>query len=179
MPYDRVNLPNRKSYRRPGWNYASEAWYFITVCVHERVCCLGEVIEAGLVDPYVRLSPTGKIVLSELMETQFLRPYMAIDTFVIMPNHIHLLIEIHTEPRSSQRPETQLNANSISVIIGQWKAMSTARIRREVDENFAWHTRFYDSIVRDEVSLDRIRRYIQDNPKEWYRDRNRAADVYM
>jgi len=104
---------------------------------------------------------------------------MAIDTFVIMPNHIHLLIEIHTEPRSSQRPETQLNANSISVIIGQWKAMSTARIRREVDENFAWHTRFYDSIVRDEVSLDRIRRYIQDNPKEWYRDRNRAADVYM
>ncbi len=179
MPNDRGDLPNRVSYRRPGWNYASVGWYFITVCVKDRICCLGEVIDGANVGPYVRLSPPGKIVLDELMQTQFLRPYVNLDTFVIMPNHVHFLVEIHTEPSSSQVPGTQLSANSMSVIIGQWKAMATMRIRREIDSNFAWHDRFYDIILWHDFEIERVRAYIQDNPKEWYRDRNKPSGVYM
>lgn len=150
----------------------------MTVCVKNREDRLGEVIENQFGDAIVRLSSAGKIVLSELMETQFLRPYIGIDEFVIMPNHVHILLEIHTTPNKKENNK-QLKPNSLGVMIGAWKAKSTAAIRMTGEASFAWQDRFYDSVVRDDVAINHIREYIRNNPKNWLTDRNNPLGVYM
>jgi putative transposase len=179
MPNDRSDLPNRVSYRRPGWNYASAGWYFITFCTKNRVCDLGEVVIGGAGNAEVKLSQSGKIVLSELMETFVQRPNIAVDEYVIMPNHVHILFEIHDDTGAAPGASGQFTANSISVAVAQLKSLATKRIRSEINPNFAWLGRFYDVVVRDEASLERIREYIRNNPREWHRDRNNQSGVYM
>ncbi len=66
----------------------------------------------------VHLSDIGEIAKSELFETQLARPNIAIDTFVIMPNHAHLLLEIHDEGSGKERKTLQ--SNSLGTIVGWW-----------------------------------------------------------
>ncbi len=165
------------SARLPGWNYASVGWYFVTVCTKDRICSLSDIVAKADGNYEVQLSDIGKIVLSELLETQIARPNIFIDTFVIMPNHVHILLEIHDDTGSLKKRGT-LQPNSLGAIIGWWKSAATKRISA-IDDAFAWQPRFYDAIVRDETSLVRIRRYIKNNPRAWYRDRNNPDGVYM
>ncbi len=167
------------SSRLPGWNYASVGWYFVTFCTKNRVCNLGEIVADQSGHPQIKLSDVGQIVLSELLETSVQRPNMAIDEYVIMPNHVHVLLEIHEDNGASENPSGQFEPDSISVAIAHIKSLSTKRIRAHLDREFAWQTRFYDSVVRDEASLNRIREYIRNNPREWHRDRNNPFGVCM
>jgi REP element-mobilizing transposase RayT len=164
------------SARLPQWNYASMGWYFVTICTKNRECLFGEIIKSSNGDYDIQLSDIGKIARSELFETQVSRPNIVIDTFVIMPNHVHLLLEISDEGVLKERKTLQ--PGSLGAVIGWWKSAVTKGALR-LDAHFGWQSRFYDVIVRNETDLNRIRRYIQDNPKEWYRDRNKPSGVYM
>jgi len=64
-------------------------------------------------------------------------------------------------------------SDSLGSIIGQFKSKSTKRIRGAGYCDFAWQTRFYDHIIRDNADLERIRRYIKENSEKWEKDRNR------
>ena len=103
-----------------------------------------------------------------------------LDRWVIMPNHFHGVIVIESDGLCRNVPRhvpTQtgihpLIKNSVSSVVNHFKG----NVKRYCNQNqmafFAWQARFYDHIIRDDRSLDLIRRYIDENPRRWGRDRN-------
>jgi REP element-mobilizing transposase RayT len=179
-----------ESTRLRGWDYSREGLYFVTICTHNRVHCFGEVIAGEMV-----LSPIGKIVAEEWQKTPLIRPNVELDAWILMPNHSHGIVMIMHQMQISEPPvETprrgvsttnpdapiaRLQPNSLGAIIGQFKSVCTKRIWAAGFRDFAWQPRFYDSIIRNERSLVRIREYIINNPRRWEQDRNNLAGIYM
>jgi putative transposase len=87
-----THIPNqlhRRSIRLKGYDYSQEGLYFVTLCVQDRVCLFGRV-ENG----FLALSDFGKIAQGELLKTNDIRPNVEIDSFVVMPNHVHFIVHI-------------------------------------------------------------------------------------
>ncbi|MGZ5244425.1 MAG: transposase, partial [Bacteroidia bacterium] len=93
--------------------------------------------------------------------------------FVIMPNHVHGIIIIEkddSEIKLSDKGRFQNQGkNTISSIIGSYKSVVT-KYARVIDSSFAWQARFYDVIVKDEISYNNIRQYILENSEKWQND---------
>jgi REP element-mobilizing transposase RayT len=81
------NYPSRKSQRWKSFDYSSTGWYFLTFCVQDRRCCLGHVENGEMI-----LNAYGKIVYDEIICTTKMRPNITIEHFVIMPNHVHMIV---------------------------------------------------------------------------------------
>ncbi len=164
-----------ESARLPSWNYGGSGWYFITICTHKRLHFFGQII-----DGTVHLSAMGEIVAEEWQKTSQIRPNVILDEWVIMPNHFHGIIGIHNQPpvetfrRNVSTNEPKLQPNSLGAIVGQFKSICTKRIRAAGFSEFGWQTRFYDRIIRDESELNRIHRYIRNNPSNWKADRHHS-----
>ena len=104
-----------------------------------------------------------------------------------MPNHIHGIINIRKKPDSSVETSrwdvstiaqpSRLKPNSLGSIIGQFKSVCTKRVWSEGFCDFAWQPRFYDHIIRNERSLNNIRKYIQDNLMKWELDENNPVNL--
>ncbi len=179
---DGVRFKNRyrvDSTRLRGWDYGSVGWYFVTVCTRDRRCWLGDVVDGRM-----RLSQTGATVAEEWRNTAKVRPNVVLDAWVVMPNHLHAILEITPDNTSSPTPPvettrwvvsspqrapspTRLHPNTLGSIIGQFKSVCTKRIRAHSPNDFAWQRGFYDRIIRSDKALDNTRRYIAANPSRW------------
>ena len=73
-------------------------------------------------------------------------------------------------PRRGVHEPSRLKSRSLGSIIGQFKSVCTRRIRSSGCKTFAWQTRYYDHIIRDEIGMHRIRKYILENPTKWSLD---------
>lgn len=82
-------IHKRKPIRLKDYDYSKEGMYFITICTHNREHLFGEIIDGKMI-----LNNVGEIVKRELLKTNEIRKNVKIDNWVIMPNHIHFLIEI-------------------------------------------------------------------------------------
>jgi REP element-mobilizing transposase RayT len=174
MAYD-PDKHHRRSIRLNGYDYRQEGAYCVTICTHNRACLFGEIIEAQTV-----LSDFGKIVEEEWLQTPVVRPYVDLDAFVVMPNHIHGIIVIADTPVGTQRrcvlpetePPTNVRAGSLSAIVRSFKAVVTKRINllRHTPNDPAWQGRIYDQIIRNERMLNALREYIVLNPARWAED---------
>jgi REP element-mobilizing transposase RayT len=82
-------IHHRRSIRLKGYDYASEGIYFVTICTLDKKCLFGEVIDGEM-----RLNELGKIVRDEWMRTPEIRPDVALDRMVVMPNHLHGIVLI-------------------------------------------------------------------------------------
>lgn len=122
----------------------------------------------------VVLRPEGQIVGEEWRRTSAVRHHLNLDEFVIMPNHLHgiLVFTCHAEKTSRRDVSTKANLkpDSLGAIIGQFKSVCTKRIRKSGFSQFSWQSNFYEHIIRDEASLEKIREYIVDNPGKWELD---------
>jgi REP element-mobilizing transposase RayT len=133
------------------------------------------------------LNPVGMIMVEEILRTPLLRKNVAIDTWIVMPNHVHLIVEISPNAEMdtvetarcavSQHvakfiPLPRLKPNSLGSIVGRIKATAAWRIHKAGYYNFVWQERFHDRILRTERAVDNVRSYIQMNPVMWDRDRN-------
>lgn len=83
------NQPHRHSIRLKGYDYSREGLYFVTICVQDRVCLFGKVEDGKMV-----LNDFGEIAQQELLRTKDVRQNVEIDSFVVMPNHVHFIIHI-------------------------------------------------------------------------------------
>ena len=179
-------IRNRQSIRLRGYDYSQPGAYFITLCVGNNLCLLGE-IKNGV----MRLNEAGEIIRDEWLRTADIRPEIALDEFVIMPNHFHAILWIRDTGRSyleyssigyppfnkAQRPQDATTevikhgpANrSLGAIMAGFKSATTRHINAldEIPDPFCWHRNFYDRIVRDTVALNRVRQYIRNNPLRW------------
>jgi len=166
-----------ESARLHGWDYSAAGWYFVTICTQHMHCFLGSIADGEM-----HLSPSGQIVAEEWQKTEHIRPNINLDAWIIMPNHLHSIIIIHNVVETPRRgvstnAPSRLMPSSLGAIICQFKSMCTKRIRKAGFLAFAWQPRFYDHIIRNEKSLQRIREYIINNPLKWELDRYNPANL--
>jgi putative transposase len=150
------------------WDYSSSGWYFVTLCTKDHSPILGKIMDGKM-----HLSPVGTIVAEEWVRTEALRPNLSLDQWVVMPNHIHGILVIEgfkTSQRDISTTPFSLKRNSLGSIITQFKGKCTKRIRKSGYPDFAWQPRYFDHIIRNADSLQKIRRYIQENPLKWELD---------
>ena len=134
----------------------------MTICSKDKQCIFGTIVGAGVLDrPNVRLTELGNAVFNAI-EFQFQKGVI-VDKFVVMPNHVHLLIAI--DDQSNGRSGTP--APTVGQIVGQLKSYVTKQAGFEV-----WQKGFYDHIIRDQKDYDNIWNYIDTNPDKWQEDKN-------
>jgi len=157
-----------ESARLPTYDYRSPGWYHVVICTAGRACMLGEVRQG-----IMGLTVPGCIVAHEWQRTPAVRPYVRLGPWIVMPNHVHLLVGITsaTPASSGSRMSTTLRAHSLGAIMGQFKARCTKRIRQRGFHAFGWQSRFYDRIIRTDQEWQALARYIDDNPRRWAEDR--------
>lgn len=93
-----MKLPQRKHNRLPNFDYSAPGAYFLTICTKEHKCVLGHIVGASIArPPTVQLSEYGRIVEKTIQEIPKHYPAISVDHYTVMPNHIHLLLQIHTD----------------------------------------------------------------------------------
>ena len=177
-----------KSTRLPNWDYSWDGFYYATICTKYWIEWFGKINDENMF-----LSPFGAIVEScwRMIPEHF--PFVTLDEYVIMPNHVHGVIRILKSQNDSAMVETQdfaslhpakpLNkfgpqSRNLASIIRGFKIGVTKWARNNGCADFQWQQRFYDHVVRDQNDLERIRHYIQTNPERWCRDRNNFANEF-
>ncbi|HAR99985.1 MAG: hypothetical protein US57_C0011G0070 [Candidatus Moranbacteria bacterium GW2011_GWC2_37_73] len=180
-----------KSARLEGYDYSQNGMYFVTICTKNREEFFGEIVDGKMV-----LNKIGKIAEECWKGIPDHFPFIVLDEFVVMPNHVHGIIEICKNDINMAMRRDAINRVSTGGITGKNNPMnnpySLSKIIRwykgrcsfEINHigqtmNFAWQPRFYDHIIRDDESLNKIREYIKINPEMWHRDRNNAENVFM
>ena len=181
---------HRRSIRLPDWDYRSQAYYFVTLCTHNRENLfaappLSEI--AALMWPLIPQQPHAQDVY--------------LDEWVIMPNHLHGLLllpgpVLNEDPDPEQETvmpglpfdiryaahppvepapggHPKLAPGSLGAIIGTYKSGVTRRINalRRTPGHWVWQRGYYEHIVRDHRELERIQIYIRENPARWAEDR--------
>ena len=156
-----MTLPTRKPNRLAGYDYHTPNAYFITVCTKDKKCFLWNTAGFGIVKPEnLSLSVYGIIVRQCITAIPEHYPAVSIDHFTIMPNHIHLLLQIHTD--ADGRP---MVAPTVSRVVQQLKGAITKRIGYSV-----WQKLFHDYVLRGEKDYWKIWQYIENNPAKWEED---------
>ncbi len=170
----------RRQLRLPDWNYSSEGVYFITICCHDRQSYFGKINSNKL-----SLSEIGLIASQYWSEIPKHFYHVKLDEFIVMPNHIHGLLILDysragtrygTTMQLKQESNQNINKfskpvrNSVSVIINQYKSSVKRWCNINGYYQFKWQSRFYDQVLHNENSIDVIREYIFNNPKNWLDD---------
>ena len=110
-------VPERNANRLATYNYSQSGVYFITICSKNKRCTFGTIVGGGVPDaPRTRLSPTGKIVARQFGNMIAFYPHVRIEKYVVMPNHIHLLIAIQQGPSGASRTPPPTSARASQVI---------------------------------------------------------------
>lgn len=179
--FDARRFYSRRSIRLRGYDYRTAGVYFVTMCTFQNVCSFGHIRDCQM-----RKNDLGKIVCEEWLNIARSRKNVQLDQFVLMPNHLHGLIIItdrslersheRIQPARKDRSSTTIKAGSLGAIIGQFKASVTrrARLANIVGSERIWQRNYFEHIVRNEESMNEIRRYIEENPARWHID-----DLYM
>lgn len=150
-------LPKRKPNRLKDFDYSTKGAYFITICTKDKKCILSRIVGADIIRPcIVQLTECGKIVESGINNITKFYPNCVVNHYVIMPNHIHLIIAINN---NSGR------IISAPTVIGQFKRY----VSKECGFSL-WQKGFYDHIIRDDEDYMTKAEYIQNNPAKWLED---------
>ena len=155
----------RKSSRLKNYDYSSSGAYFITFCVKDKACLLSSVVGRGVLDaPYIKLSDYGRL-LDLIIKTAQRNDQINVDNYVIMPNHVHMLVTVNREPDGASGTPRPTNS-VISRYIGYLKRISSKSYGINI-----WQTGFYDHIIRDEYDYQIHSKYIAENPAKWVEDK--------
>ncbi len=194
-------MPNKNTYRRKnsirlaGYDYAQEGLYFLTLCVQDRVHLFGRVREGKMI-----LNPFGEIAYDEWANTPSIRDNISLGAFIIMPNHMHGIIQINYQKKEKLESERQFKSpsQSIGAIIRGFKGAATKRIKEliinssgstgvlqyaptekipsDIIKNLdlsksIWQRSYYDHIIRNQQDYENIHHYIINNPEKWEEDK--------
>ena len=163
----------RKSLRLQGFDYSSNGMYFITICTYEKEPFFGNIC-----DGVMHLSLIGKFAEEEIHNANFKRSsdYIEITKFVIMPNHIHMIVQIFNPDifHNYQKESFSFpSSKSIPATIRSYKSAVTKRIRESFSSTNifrVWQPRYYDTVIRNEEAYRKICDYIDTNPQRWDED---------
>jgi putative transposase len=159
------------SIRLRGYDYSEPGAYAVTICTWDAAQLFGEVA-----DGEVRLSEYRQVVQDCIEEIPAHSPHATLDTFVIMPNHVHgiIIMEEHDHGEGDHTEEFgRPVSGSLPTIVRSFKSAVTKRINqlRHTPGGRVWQRKYYEHIIRDQRQLDRFRKYILENPLKWHLDR--------
>ena len=155
-------LISRKNIRLKEYDYSIEGHYFITICTKNRECILSKITGSVKTDPYSELNDIGKIVEKELKAIEEHFKTIKIHDYIIMPNHLHFIIEITSVGAGLDQPEKV----KISNVIGLFKSGISRKIGYSI-----WQRNYYEHIVRNEKEYFMIKEYIKNNVINWRKDK--------
>ena len=155
-------LPARKTIRLKGYDYSNEGMYFITICTKNRERILGTINGSVKTDPYMKINDIGKIVEKELKEIENHFKNIKIDEYVIMPNHLHFIIQKIDVGAGLDLPVN----TSINTIIGLFKSGVSRSVKYSL-----WQRNYYEHVIRGEKDYYIIKEYIQNNVINWKKDK--------
>jgi REP element-mobilizing transposase RayT len=164
---------NRRSIRLQGYDYSQAGAYFVSICAHNRACLFGEIADGQMV-----LNDAGRVAEKCWYDIPIHFPHVALDSFVIMPNHIHGILVItetvgakYFSPlQPGQRPCG--TSKTIGSIIRGFKIGVTKWMHGHTNVHDVWQRNYYEHVIRNEDELDHVREYIINNPKKWEFDRD-------
>ncbi len=168
----------RRSIRLRNYDYAQPGAYFVTICTHQRELFFDDEVMR-------RCAEDCWLAIPDHI------PYVDLDEWVVMPNHLHGIIVIaEGSDTGLSGVGVQLNASTgqrrsvvsprrgtLGVIVRTYKAAVTTCCREGNHAEFAWHRNYYEHVIRNERELRAIRQYIADNPLKWSLDRDNPANV--
>jgi len=165
------SLPRRTSPRLKNYDYNSPGKYFITFCTHEKRPLLSQIVGAIHESPESILTHAGMITEKALSTLPNHLP-ARIDSYVIMPNHVHLILTISDTPEQRAIRESPLRKRSaLSKTVGYIKMNITKQIHSQSGPGPIWQRGYYDHVIRDEKDYLRIVTYMEQNPFRWSEDR--------
>lgn len=163
--------PQRKNMRNPRFNYSYPGAFFITICTKDKKCILSSVIKNDdELYPKVVLTNIGAIADKYINQLKDFYDNIFIKQYVIMPNHIHLIIQINrtVEMNDIVEPQqTPAKFSKVSLLISTFKRFCN----KEYGENI-WQSRSFDHVIRNEFDYAECVKYIKNNPRKWYYTNN-------
>lgn len=190
------NKYDRRSIRLKGYDYSKEGLYFVTICCQNMTHRFAKVVNGQML-----LNEAGQMVDKWIKELENKFPDIQIDEYVIMPNHIHLIIEnigLHNasvvrvdlcvdpfhdlcvDPNNKiKHPAEGEHKGSPLHRVVQWlKTMTTNSYIKGVKtlgwtpfDKKIWHRNYYEHIIRDDRAYHNIAEYIKNNPLKWGADK--------
>ncbi len=177
-----MELKKRKQMRYESIDYSTSGAYFITICTNERRKILSAInsVGDGVLDvPQVELSAIGKIVDEQIAEINNIYKNVTIDQYVIMPDHVHLIIILNEglDSGMSRTPSPTnvcvdaANADKSNIrqneqipkIVSAFKRF----VNKKIGENI-WQRSYNDHAIRNSKDYDGVRKYIYENPIKWF-----------
>lgn len=165
-----VEYPTRRCPRLKEYDYGAGA-YFVTICTQNRKCILSKIVShkmtgadvgEGLAPPVeVRLTPYGTIAQEQLLDLESRYPSIRIHQYVIMPNHIHAIIQIQAncgEAGGASPSPTLMD------VIRAFKSITTRMCNKIQPISQLFQRSYYDHVIRCETDYLAIMRYIDENP---------------
>ena len=175
---DNTKFVQRKPTRLYGFDYSGCGTYFVTVCTQGKKQILSKVIplqEAnnenvgqGLAPAEIKLLPCGKIAGEQLKLLEIRFPCVTVYDYVIMPDHIHAIINIWYEHGTA---EASL-CPTLSHVVGVFKSLTTRICNRYCHKGKLFQSSFYDHIIRNDKDYEKTSEYIANNPQAWLYKQN-------
>ena len=148
IPVIKMELPERKNNRLGKYDYSQPGAYFITICTRNRQKILSNIVGD---DAHIVPKPYGKIV------EKYIRNEPAVEKYVIMPDHIHMIVRIDVGTMRASSP-----TKSVSSVVRSIKILSTKEIGKSI-----FQRSYYDHIIRNQQDYNEIWEYIENNPEKW------------
>ncbi len=157
-------LPERKHPKLDSFDYSNNGYYFITLCAKDRKHIFSRLlIKADPLTSYVKrenvsvsLTNVGEIIEKYIHSIESSYADTFVDSYVIMPDHIHLIIKLLKEKPSEER-------KALTDIVGAFKSLCSRNAGFPL-----WQASFYEHIIHNREDLYETRKYIRDNPLKWY-----------
>ena len=169
-PYEQVRKRTRWEY----YDYTLSGMYFVTFCTQDRQCFFGDIV-----DGVMHYSNQGSLAEALLTLIPTFNPVVEVVDYVVMPDHIHILMAIHNDEADQRNfehrnevdaPIKVVQKNSLSSIIGNYKGSITRHCHRQ-NLPIEWQRGFYDHVVRNHEEMIGFQRYIDSNVPNWEVDR--------
>ena len=175
-------IHHRRSIRLKSYDYSQAGLYFITICTQNRLCLFGEIGDGVMV-----LNDAGEMVHRQWRALADRFDSVELDEIVIMPNHLHGIIELVSGQSRMGKPQgiaptveqlPQRVSPTIGDVVGAFKSLSTNEYITGVKQKKwrpfqqkLWQRNYYEQVIRDEQSYLELVQYIQNNPLKWLEDK--------
>ncbi len=173
-----------QSARLQNWDYGRNAAYFVTICTKNSEFCLGNIVNADM-----HLSKTGELAYQIWYEIPSHFPFVLLDAFVVMPNHVHGIVVIDKTDNCNDGGGCDDVGDAINRVftggvtgvknpmmhwnlsrIIRWYKGRVSFESRTINPVFSWQPRFHDHIIRNRKSLETVQAYVMHNPAKWPED---------
>jgi REP element-mobilizing transposase RayT len=165
---------HRRSNRLREYNYSQAGGYFVTICTWQRKCLFGEIVAGKM-----QLNDLGTHVCETWTDMPRHYRHVALDAFVVMPNHVHGIIVISdVEARAGLKPAPTDKWHGLSEIVRGFKTFSSRRINETRNNHGCpvWQRNYYDRVLRNGDELSRARAYTINNPLQWEQDKENPTN---